>query len=347
MKIAMVLDSMYTWDAAQLYDDPNGISGTDIQCFGCAFALARRGHDVTVYGSFLREFRHESGALFRRFSRYLRESCDVVIAYHNSTMLKQFNAGLRLANHQTYLLNALWGGPESADVFFSASELNAQINQERYGGKWVAIDNACDEGERPKWNPVPGRLTWNTDPYRGLHNLFRLLPAIREEVPEAHLHVIGWVPERLDPTKVGDVYGARARDMHRWLELLGDCVTLHDRMSRNATLKALSESNCFAYTCDPTCPCEVWPLSVTDCLATGCPVVLKPADGIERIFKGGAWLVDNDDAFALEVIRVLREEGRAQDLSKQGRKWAKGRTFDKQAIQMEALIAKAQKEKAA
>lgn len=346
MKIAICLTGMHTWDPANIYDEPCGVSGTDINAIGLAYALARHGHDVDLFGPFTRDLQHESGASLRRYSRYLRHRCDVAIAYHDSSVLRQFTADLKFGHHQTYNLFGLWR-PDMADHFISATELNADTNQRKYGGTWHVLPNAWDEGTRPKWKPTPGRLIWNTDPHRGLHHLLRLLPDIRAEVPEVHLDVLGWIPERFDVDRLDAAHAAQARDMHRWLELLGGCVTLHGRKSRNETLEMISRAHCYAYYSAPAVPCEVFPMSVTDCLATGCPVVLKPADGIERIFKDGAWLVDNDDAFVLEVIRVLREEGRAEDLSKQGKRWARGRTFDRQAVQMERLIEKVRKEKAA
>lgn len=337
MNIHIIVTGLNSWNPRVIFDSPDGISGTDIQAIGIAFELGRMGHAVTLWGPFSEDYDAE-GVKLRRYTRYVRRKCELAIAFHEIEPLRQFTAPIRIVVRQTYTLTHNWDF-SFATHLVTATPRNAQYLAEHYGGLWHVVPNAWDcPKERPVWAPEsPPRLVWNTDPYRGLHVLLRLLPRIRREVPGLVLDVLGWVPARFDPDpeRVGPELLPRAQEMRRWLEDQPDgAVVLHPRVSRNEALARISRASCLAYYADPPMPCEVFPLSVTDCLASGVPVVMRPCDGIEDVFREGAKIVWDEDRFVEETIEVLRNPGRAEELSLAGVNWARAYSFERAAQMM-------------
>ena len=79
-------------------------------------------------------------------------------------------------------------------------------------------------------------------------------------------------------------------------------------------------------------------MSVHDCLATGVPVVMAPADGLEKLFPPN--VVDRSDpvssgdvgwceTFARKVVAVLTSNSYQDRLSLAGRVWARHHTFER------------------
>lgn len=264
------------FDAKRLFDVAPGISGTELQLFGHARGLSKRGHDVTVYSRFVDECEVD-GVSYRELDAS-HERCDVAIAYHDGRPLDDWKTSYKVALHQTYLVSnrqqdATYTGADFADLYLTASERVAAYLRKAYGWKDVrVVPNGWDLGEFTRPMPVPGRLVFTTSVDRGAWRLLEVLPAIRQRVPEAHIIML----RRGSPGLLG-------------IEP-GEGVELAGPLSRNEVLKLVSTASCYAYPCDVPSPTECFPVSLLEACGAGIPVVLAPDDGIEDIFREGVRL---------------------------------------------------------
>jgi glycosyltransferase involved in cell wall biosynthesis len=215
---------------------------------------------------------------------------DVHLAYYDTTPLIGSPAKLRIASHHTCnpYHSWIWNDVNVAPCEWAVDHLRRGY---RPHGTWKVLPNAVEGLEGVVRNPVPDRVIHHGSPDRGLHLLFKAWPHIKAKVPGATLHVSGDVGEVMawdqDP-KLERCYEARrAREMRSWLEEAERAggVKLLGKLSRPALLKELSEASCFAFPAETSAPCEVWSISVHECLVLGVPVVLAPIDALASLWQ--------------------------------------------------------------
>jgi glycosyltransferase involved in cell wall biosynthesis len=322
-----------------LNDDPIGISGTEINLFGNAFELAKRGHKVRIFSKWTEECEYNNVS-FIQIENTIGYS-DVAIAYHDGRPLRNWATDFKIALHQTFEI-AEGIDTSKADLYLSATYVNMKHHFNRDFGRWAILPNACDFGKYHKWNPKKGRMIFHTDPSRGLHVLLRALPEIKKQVPEANLHIYSKIV--LDTNRYH--YKYIYNEIIQRLEECKEYITIHNRsFSKNELLEEISKAAVFAYPSEPPRPCEVFPISVMECCATGVPVVLSPADGIEEIYKNAVDIVPSPPSnylnqFINATVKVLTDDNYAKGLSNKGLNWLKDFSFNETANILEDLINK-------
>ena len=312
------------------------VSGTEVALFGTAFELAKRGHGVKVYGRWVNHGKpgfDVDGVLFLDLeSPHDRTNCDVALAYHDARPLARWGRYcLKAAHHQSFGLSPDEVKTNFADLYLTATPRVARHHLEAYGREMVVVPNAWDFGQHLEWAPAPGRMVFATSLDRGFHRLLEVLPEIQRQVPQAHV----WAFERGSPDAV--------RAARIAADGSGGRIRLFSPRSRNEVLAAMATAACVAYPCDPPSPCEVWPMFVHDALATGVPVVLAPADGLEELFTYPVtWLqphVRNPEwksYFVDAVTRVLTNN--APDFGSYGKEWARTWTFERSVDRLLAAL---------
>jgi glycosyltransferase involved in cell wall biosynthesis len=323
------------FDASDLCGADHGLSGTELPMFGMAFELARMGHEVTVFSRFKQEClqyaddptlpsgerawhsRPQRPVVFLDLD-YPHDPCDIAVAFHDGRPLDRWNAKKKVLLAQAFLLpnrqqDATYSNADFADIYITATDHVARHLERSYGWPKVhVVPNAWDLGTYHPWNPTPGRLIYTTSLERGFHRLLEAFPLIRAKVPEAHIVAFERGGPAVEKLRANPVEG----------------VTLVRASSRNAVLEELSRAACFAYPCDPSSPTEVFPLSVLEACATGVPVVLAPADGIEKLFDGAVWLTppisagESREAFVDATCEALTNPAVAREWSDKGKAWA-------------------------
>lgn len=330
------------FDPNNLLDAPRGLSGTDVNLFGSALAMARRGHDVRVYAPFTGETVRD-GVAFRQFEGFGKHAipADVAIAHYDAAGLRDSKARLNVVVQHTIRI-------PSPEVYYqgligmslSPSPRNMRELSAMHGGPghpWNVLLNANDIGTFLPHTPVPGRLIFHTSPERGLHRLLAALPAIKARVPETHLVVIADMAPLAYFHRYGQRHADIANQIHAGLAQHAEIITLLPRLSRNDVLRELAQTALFAYPSDPPSPCEVAPVSILDCLRAGVPVVCKPADGIEDLFGNQIAVAPTFEAFIDLTVDLLRnpDAARAQATrGHDGNTW----TFDDQAAALEEML---------
>ncbi len=291
--------------------------------FGMARELARLSHDVTVFSRFANV--GPRGAGEPRFADLdePKTVCAVAIAFHDGRRLDGWPAKLKVCHHQSFLVSnrqqdATHTGADFADIYITATDHVARHLERAYGWPKVhVVPNAWDFGTYHPWQPIPGRMIYTTSLERGFHRLLEAFPLIREAVPEAHIVAFERGGPMVEKLKANPVDG----------------VTLVKASSLNAVLEEMSRASVMAYPCDPPSPCEVFPLSLMQACATGCPVVLAPADGLEELFSAGVtltapvgdpgWLTH----FVGHTVEILRERAAADYCGARGKRFAEPYRF--------------------
>lgn len=192
---------------------------------------------------------------------------------------------------------------------------------------------------------VPGRVLYSSSPDRGLHHLLRMWPAIKEQVPEATLHV-AYEFNRLDELEKEhpDIpTGDRVREIRKLREDLKPLgVTFTGALNKMALARETLAASCLAYTLDPIRPTEGFGMTVPDNLAAGTPVVTSTVDAFPELWAGGAVLLEapkpeNYDGWIGWITEILRE-GVTDERIKAGREIAERYTWDKVAARLVAYL---------
>lgn len=337
-----------TLAADRLWDDPRGLSGTEVNLLGVANELTRLGHTVRLFTRFTSAGAPTIPCQWHQLSDGARHPvADVAIAFHDSLPLREWPAGLKVAWHQTitppnYELMA----EEDVDLYISATALNAATLQRYTGAKrWAIVPNGWDIGPYAEAAPVPGRLFYHTSAERGLLYLLRAMPQIRRACPEAHLVV--WA--RTDT--IEGHHPVLWAEIDALLPRLKGAVSWHTAGgSRREVLASLATASVVAYPSQPNAPCEVMPVSLMEACATGVPVVTSPSDHFDRAFHGAlsctpAPVVDHLKAFAEGVITLVQEPHLRQAFVTCGRTFAEGHRFQHTVRRLLAAFAAAQTRK--
>ncbi|MCL2449120.1 MAG: glycosyltransferase, partial [Polyangiaceae bacterium] len=324
-------------DACSPGGEPVG-GGSRIGFLGLVQAFARRGGwRVRALSTFEDPLVIRDGVEYVRLDRMRTAGApDVAFAFYDTSPLPHYDGRktLRIASHHTYVPYLHF---DSADVNTAPSDAAVDYLRDRYDptGVWYTLPNGCDAPKVAR-APVAGRILYHTSPDRGLHHLLEAYPRIKARVPHASLHIVG---EALGYLKGGprDRAGRTAAALDAAKALGG--VRLLGRLPRADLEQELAAASVFAYPCDPVAPCETFSLSLMECCALGLPVVLRPADALESIYKGSVFMVDAfGDAFADAVARVLTDDALAGDLSVDGRRLAERFTFDRQAAALAEIL---------
>lgn len=331
------------FDPYRLFDAPRGLSGTDINFFGSARALAKRGHIVRIFAPFSVEAVVE-GVQHFQYARFpTAEPADVSIAHYDAAALGPSRAKLNVVVQHTIVIPSPdFYGTGKVQVSLSPSHRNMEYLKATYAPDmpWHVLGNANDLGTFLPHAPVPGRLVFHTSPERGLHLLLEALPEIRRRVPTAHLRFIG----DLDHIPSYHQLGGRHPEIAGRIQAgLAACqaqglIETVPRSSRNAVLAELAQAAVFAYPSDPPIPCEVFPVSILDCLRAGVPVVLQPVDGIEDLFASSVAIVPDMQAFIDTTVHVLEDPAYAAELAARGRRFTESATFAHQAGELERIL---------
>lgn len=151
------------------------------------------------------------------------------------------------------------------------------------------------------WNPEFYERTTERDntiiycssPDRGLHHLVGWFPAIRQQVPDAELHVYyrynTWRDRMLASShpSIAD-QKERAITIEKVVKEMGDKgengLYFHGPVASTEISKALCRAKVMAYPCDPVAFTEGFSMATLESIAAGCHVVLSDADALPELY---------------------------------------------------------------
>lgn len=310
--IAMADDGI-AFDGDSLAHGPLG--GAETAFVSLAEALARRGHDVTIYNRCGAPMMR-NGVSWQPIEQGLPDSADLYIANRGDKLMPLVpDARSRvfwIHNPAGYLkkwryLSRLWRW-RPAVVFSSEFHARSFPGWAPSGDRVTipyGISQPFLEADPSRTPPAP-RVAFTSSPLRSLDWLLGMWSAhIRPELPTAELHVFS------SPRTYGGHGDARAAQMNAILDqaaaLADDGVVLRDPLPKVELAAALSGFRALLYRGDPG---ETYCLAVGEAQAAGVPCVVQDIGCVaERVIDGETGYVAADDAeFAARARALLQDD---------------------------------------
>jgi glycosyltransferase involved in cell wall biosynthesis len=215
---------------------------------------------------------------------------------------------------------------------------------------------------RREWQTVPhsrkGRLLYANDPARGLLALLDIFEKVREQVPEATLHV---------------AYDfERNFQVHAWqhsymAQMLWDCKRRMETMPGVVTLGAVDRATIIREQLECQVHCmpssadrdQLHGLTQLECAAAGCALVLSDVCAFPEVFGDGAMILPQVGKYLPEierrcdaadwaevVVQLMRDDHKWLEASQKARALAERNTWSPVIDRWEAMLTKLKEEAA-
>lgn len=308
-----------------------GAGGSEIMAIEITKRLAAAGHEVTVFADCAATGTHDEVQWLPHlaFSARLPElKADVLVAWRTPWILdKEIVAHAKavvFAAHDSHYGKSLTHEQSMlVDKFVLVSEWHKQFFGSYYSflprEKLIVIHNGIDEELMEKTGGLGlergHRLIHTSSPGRSLDFALRSMLKIREQVPDAELHVfhgfltpLAFAQERKDMELLAEL--KRLQLMLREYERHG--VVYHDRAPQSVLYAHLLRSKVWVY---PTHVAETFCLAAVEAQAAGCEIVATALGALYEVTKDSGlleWPLDQEkyvDA-VVQRLRRDREQGR-------------------------------------
>ncbi len=310
------------FDFQNVWDDPRGLTGSELSYLKVAKAMRSLGHEVHLYTLF-------DGAgpgVWEDLSVHPYEELgkdglqhDVAVSWHEANPLRLLDPStFRIVSIQINSLHHCYPDADSyVDVWASPSRAHVKMMTEsgisignQYGmatrysptARWEVIPHGCecesyDRLFEAGLRKVPGRVIWASSPDRGLHWLLQEWPKIRRAAPHAHLRIFyrldAWLAhmgrESFDVEHGPDILEQMRRALYigeAMRRLRGHGVEVMDSVSRNRIDLEMAEAEVMAYSCDTVLWTEGFSVSLMEgCGARACPITTS-VDALPDVYGG-------------------------------------------------------------
>ena len=339
-------DEGNAFDLANLWDDPRGLTGSELSYVRMVQELPKLGHDVTAF-TLLRPGSPSEweGASVRSLQAlpHAGPGWDAFCSWNEADLLRLVAPdAIRMVNLQINSVgHCLPGFDDAVDVWLSPSEAHRErmLRDEhvygetlpgpghrmfrwRDGSKWDVLTNGCDPWRYDVGTDrVSGRVIWASSPDRGLHWLLGCWPRIRREVPDASLRIFYKIKPWLDhmdgmetspsPSITAQVSRANyIREALRRLE--GHGVEVMHSVSRNRMAVEMASAEVLAYPCDTVNWTEGFSVTIMEACAAGAVPVISDVDALGSLYGAHVPTVRSPvgerlDEFSDLVVRALSD----------------------------------------
>lgn len=290
-------DNLWKEDAPQM-------GGSEITALSIGWALAQVGVEVVfggqvdmgesfMYGQF-RVCPIEEFLTVIRNSRF-----DALVSWDDPYVFR-YNLEHIPVKAIAYELNHTTSGVLNYPIDFHLhpSQWHAQRYREEYDipeeKQVVGLTNGTDPrayvvDQPPERKPV---VLWCSSPDRGLHHLLRFWPKVREQAPEAELHIYydmtKWMTWILGALQQGQKFDTtdRALVIREQLARLNENFGVYyfGGVSHAQVIHAMLGASVLAYTCDPVAPTECFSMVMLETLCAGMNVVATDADAFPELW---------------------------------------------------------------
>lgn len=347
-----------------LFEDPQGLTGSETSCFMLAKEMADLGHEVYLYANISTNLNHPCkwGKLeIRRLAWFnqARPTPEIVYSWNEPDLLKYVDRSvLRMVNQQLndfdYCRENNWD--QYVDIYTSPSpshlDFISQFTPNKQ--KWQVVPNGHDPtlfDLMCKKNP--GSVIYASSPDRGLHLLLQAWPTIKNAVPEATLKIfydfMKWfnnaanIPDSCDiPSREA---GQRAKYIYYALNRMknGFGISHHKSVSKQHLAREMSRSMVLAYPCSCTRPTEGFSVTTLEACASGMVPILSSEDSLGQIYGGVAPMIRTPARLHLEeftelVIKALIDEQFRYNVTQKTINFSRDFTWPKIAKNLERIM---------
>lgn len=351
------------FDFTNLFDDSQGLTGSEISCFLFAKTMAKRGHQVSLYTQIKNDCPTQwEGVSVIPLSQFghARKPPEVFYSWNETNML-QFTpkSSLRMMNMQ--LNDMPYCDPvsfDSVDAFTSVSPSHRDYITQFTPGhekKWEIIANCIEPSLFDLSIPKKkGKMIYCSSPDRGLHLLLQEYPKIKEKCPWVSLHIFypfdRWYNSLQDINESSSPIWQEFKHRGDYIKYAlnemktGFDIHHHQGVSVNRMHKEICEADVAPY--PVSCPTFTEGFSVSGmqfCYGKAFPV-LSIQDSIGQIYQdSGCPIVKTPTTqhmseFREHTIRALTDKKWANEIREKTHKFAQEYTFEKETVKLEQLI---------
>lgn len=322
-------------DMARVYDDPRGLTGTELCYVRTLEELGKLGH--VAQGFVGGATGYEAGY-------------DAVVSINEPNLLEPVRQGRRVVWQMLNDFSFVRPGYDAwVDQYFGVSEQHTAhvAARSESPGKWSTIGLGCDP-EIYADERIPGRVVWASSADRGLHWLLEAWPEIKASAPQASLHVLYHFSydaiidvERHHTSPQGGPYHAhilevaqRARYIREMLpRLRGLDVTHLGSVSRKQMIREWNEAAVLAYPCDTVAFSEGFSVTTLEAHASYTMPVITDCDCLGSLYRdSGCTMIPRAEirqALAQAVVDELQRP--SPERIAQCRRFAEANTWAKAA----------------
>jgi glycosyltransferase involved in cell wall biosynthesis len=382
VKLAFVFPPMLVGgralDFRNLWDDPRGTSGTEIQALRIPDEMKARGHDVFLY------VESPNASHYGKHDVPLREVSRLASEFMGYDTIV-VNVDVNFAFHMRGgPIRVLWqqindhrfgipGYDEQIDFYVSPSRMHIRSMTDptvrpempALGGwtapeKWELVPNGVVLEDYRTDEKILGRCVYISSPDRGLHLVLKVWPQIKRAVPYATLRIFhhhlkawidGWRGKVASEIRIGPPHHdwlvenmLRAQYIEKALPMLKSMgVSYEGPVSRNQMCQELSEAQVLAFPCDTIAFTENFPCSVLEACASGALPVISKCDSLEDVFGGTCPMVDvparqNLRQWTDMVVCALKDSSWANGWRQNARAFAESHTWPMAAEKFEQAL---------
>jgi tetratricopeptide (TPR) repeat protein len=285
-----------------------GMGGSEEAIVYLSRALAKQGHDVTVYGE-LAEPIEDQGVTWLPWSQVdKRDQFDTLIVWRAPEFATQFKANKMFVDMHD-LLPVESVKPHKGVTYLFKS----QWHKDKYPKitDYKIIPNGIEVDQFKPVKKKKHSVIYPSAYYRGLEALLGMWPKVREQVPDATLDIYyGW-NSWVGLEGEDDFYHRMVAKFEK-MKLMG--VKEHGRVDHKTLAKKMGESKVWAY---PTEFPEIFCITAVKANLAGCKPVITDVAALSETGGPSASFVETDniysdeysrEKFVKEIVKALKED---------------------------------------
>lgn len=280
-------------DAQTMFDDKQGLTGSETSIVMFAKEAAKKGHDVTLWGNFKENttWCGVSVRVLKDFSDLTKQNFDIVFAWLHPEPLKSFPKSCRVLNQQVNDFDYCKGWEEYVDIVTSPSQVHKDYLSKfsNFESKrWFVMANGCDPDVFHPGHPsINRKMVYASSPDRGLHWILEAFPHIKKKVPDVTLDVFyDWTPFYERFKSLENEMSQRLRFCNEMFKRLdGKGVKHHKSVSKTEMVEVFRSSQVLAYPCDPVSFTEGFSVTTLEAAVAGCLPVICGSDALQSIYE--------------------------------------------------------------
>ena len=174
------------------------------------------------------------------------------------------------------------------------------------------------------------RVIYCSSPDRGLHHLLRIWPQVREQIPDAELHIFysfaGFERVKWQMSEYAAIWWYVKSHLGQ------PGVFNHGPVGQLALAKEQMKAALMAYPSDLFIDGETFCIAVLECMAAGTPTLISDATALPGVYGNAAAILSRpieDEHWVGAIVRLLTEEDLRKVYIERGLEFAREHTWDK------------------
>lgn len=349
-------------DFNNLFDDPRGLTGSDLGVVITAKEMAKRGHDVSLFTVYKNNkpdlWENVRLYNFDQISTVIGPDTDAIISWSEADVFKfvcdkPVRVVCEMLNDFSFCQKDF---DNYVDVWTAPSQmlLDHLVKQGTDKNKWSVLPLGCDFSWYKDVPRIPGRVVWTSSGDRGLHLLLQEWHKIKAAVPEANLkifynfgfdHINGIEPDDNTQSPLMKEMAHRIRYIKEGIKKLQHLDVEHvGSVSRNRMAEELNKAMVLAYSFSSVSNfTEGFSTSILESCCAGVVPIISSADALKQIYNNVVPMVPapvekHMEEFNSLVIKGLTDNIFRNEVIDKCKAFAKKHTWAEATEKLEQII---------